>query len=149
MRYRFVVAAVAAVTVAGCADDASVVATTVIFDGETFTIDAPADCVRQLDGRLAILAPRQGAPASTRDRVRVVLADTNRLVVESVGIRVGASRGFSDVADEMWATKADDAYTVSGRLAPEAGSTTSHQFQIDVTCQHVRQEYMDIKPATG
>lgn len=139
------------VTLAGCAPTEPAQATTVVFDGETVIIDGHASCVRQLDGKLAINAPgsRQTGGTSRLNTIRVVLTDTPRLVVESVGIRTGPNRGFSDVSDEMWATKADNAYTINGRLLSDDGSPASHQFKIDVTCPFIDKQSVDLNPPIG
>jgi hypothetical protein len=142
------------VTVVGCSASEPTSATTVIFDGERFTLDGFVDCVRQLGGSLAINAPLSpkwgGLPVDGgRKLIRVVLTDSPRLVVKSAGIRLGDTRGFSDVSDEMWANKANDTYTINGRMAPDDGKTAAHQFEIDVTCSSIRQEYQRNDPPSG
>ncbi|MDT5016578.1 MAG: hypothetical protein QOD39_2738 [Mycobacterium sp.] len=142
------------ITLAGCAAEGPVQATTVVFDGESYTIDGPASCVRQVNGKLAIDAPVHpkwgGVPMEGgRKLIRVVLTDAQRLVVESAGIRLGDVRGFSDVPDDMWATKADNNYTINGRMAPDDGSRASHQFKIEVTCVSIENQYLPVNPPPG
>ncbi len=139
------------VTTTGCSASGPSAPTTVVFDGESYTIDGSTSCVRQPDGRLAINAPAvsklTGVPADGGKRlIRVVLTDGRRLVVESAGVRMGEHRGFSDVSDEMWATKADNTYTINGRMAPDDGTTTPHQFKIEVTCTTIETVYVTLKP---
>jgi hypothetical protein len=45
------------VTITGCSPSEPTPETIVVFDGQRFTLDGFVDCVRQLDGTLAINAP--------------------------------------------------------------------------------------------
>jgi Mycobacterium 19 kDa lipoprotein antigen len=151
MHYVLAAGAVALVTVAGCSAGAKFEPTVVVFDGESYTIDGPTSCLRQLGGTLAINAPVAskwggGLPDGGRRLIRVVLTDGPRLVVKSAGVRIDDARGFSDISEEMWATKADNTYTINGRMAPEGRTTTTHQFKIEVTCANIDTEYVTLNP---
>jgi hypothetical protein len=124
-------AALVLVTLVGCsppADD-----TTVVFDGETYTINGPVTCTAQPDGKLLIYA---SPPVEERAKkiVRVLLTHEHRLVVEQAGFRFLDVRGFINDSSELWATKVDNTYTISGRMPPDVGGTAWHQFKIEVTC---------------
>lgn len=138
--------AVVFVTLVGCSANAHYEPTTVVFDSQSYTIDGPAACQRQLDGTLAINAPSSTGGSK---RIRVVLTDSSRLIVKSAGVRLGSLRGFSDVSDDMWATKVDDTYTINGRMAPDDGTTTSHQFKIETICIHIDQAVVPNLPPVG
>jgi hypothetical protein len=150
MRRLFAVGFVLPLTIVGCTGDQTYPPTTVIFDGESHTIGGATTCTRQLDGMLVIDAPAfnkyAGVPGEGgRKLIRVVLADGPRLVVKSAGIRIGPVRGFSDVPDEMWATKVDSTYTINGRMVPDdpaAGAKEAHQFKIEATCVSIQQQYV-------
>ena len=105
--------------------------TTVVFDGQSQTINGSVTCTTQPDGKLVVLAADDD-----QDAVRVLLRRDHQLVVEKVGLRVGEARGFTDDASAVWATKVDDAYTISGQMPPNTGEVTPHQFKIDTTCRH-------------
>jgi hypothetical protein len=49
----------------------------------------------------------------------------------------------------MWATKADDTYTINGRMPPDDGSTAAHSFKIEATCRVVHEQAPDLVPALG
>jgi hypothetical protein len=49
----------------------------------------------------------------------------------------------------MWATRADNRYTVNGRMAPQADTPDAHQFKIEVTCASVETAYVTIHPPAG
>lgn len=119
-----------------------------VFDGKSFSIKGAASCSRLLSGSLVINAPgaRQSDFGAGHNLIRVVLRDTNRLVVVSVGIRLDAGRGFNDVSDDMWATKADDTYTINGRMDSDDGTPGSHQFTIEVACPYVGKEMVTLNP---
>ena len=148
---RAVAAALVLSPLVGCTADASE-PTTVVFDGETYTLEGPVSCVRQVDSRLVINAPVApkwggGVPGGGRRLIRVELTEESRLVVNSVGIRINSSRGFANDPAEMWATKADNAYTINGRMPAADGETQAHQFKIEVTCSVVEQQFHDVGPA--
>jgi hypothetical protein len=105
--------------------------TTVVFDGQSQTIDGPVTCTTQPDGKLVILASDGG-----QNTVRVLLRRDHQLVVEKVGLRSGDARGFTDDSSAVWATKVDDAYTINGQLPPNTGEVTPHEFKIETTCRH-------------
>jgi hypothetical protein len=65
----------------------------------------------------------------------VLLRRQHQLVVEKVGVRIGSTRGYTADSGNMWATKVDDAYTINGRMPPDAGEATWHDFTIDVRCR--------------
>jgi Mycobacterium 19 kDa lipoprotein antigen len=136
------IAGTALIALVGCADDVGPPQdTTVVFDGQTYTIHAPVSCAIARDGKLVI---------STSDGrmklIRVVLARDYPLVVQSVGFRHLDVRGFTDDANDVWATKGDDTYTISGRMPPEKGETARHQFKIDVTCSTIKEYTSEHRP---
>lgn len=150
---RGVVAAwvVSSVTLAGCAAPEPKQTTSVVFDGQSYTIDASVACTRQLDGKIVINVPgdRKSSFGGDHKSVRVVLEDANRLVVVAVGIRVDKGRGFNDVPDDMWATQVDNTYTINGRMPPDGVSPASHQFKIEVTCPTIGRQNVDLQPGLG
>lgn len=105
--------------------------TTVVFDGQSQTINGSVTCTTQPDGKLVILAADGG-----QKTVRVLLRREHQLVVEKVGLRVGGASGFTDDSGDVWATKADDTYTFNGRMPPNMGEVTWHEFKIDIRCGH-------------
>jgi len=104
--------------------------TTVVFDGQTQTITGQVTCTTQPDGKLVILA------ADGQKTVRVLLSRAHQLVVDKVGLRIPGASGFTDNSSEVWATKVDDNYTINGRMPPNTGETTWHQFEIETTCRY-------------
>jgi Mycobacterium 19 kDa lipoprotein antigen len=147
---RVVAAALVLSPLVGCTTDASE-PTTVVFDGETYTLEGPVSCVRQVDSRLVINAPVApkwggGVPGGGRRLIRVEMTEESRLVVKSAGIRINSIRGFANDPAEMWATKADNAYTINGRMPAADGETQAHQFRIEVTCSAVEQQFHDVGP---
>ena len=147
---RVVAAALVLSPLVGCTTDASE-PTTVVFDGETYTLEGPVSCVRQVDSRLVInapVAPRWGGgiPGGGRRLIHVEMTEESRLVVKSAGIRINSIRGFANDPAEMWATKADNAYTINGRMPAADGETQAHQFRIEVTCSVVEQQFHDVGP---
>jgi hypothetical protein len=136
------IAGIALVALVSCADDVGPPQdTTVVFDGQTYTIHAPVSCAIAHDGKLVI---------NTSDGrvklIRVVLAPDYPLVVQSVGFRHFNVRGFTDDSSEVWATKGDDTYTISGRMPPEERETTWHQFKIEVTCPTIKEYTSEHRP---
>jgi hypothetical protein len=128
-------------TLVGCSRGPGPEITTVTFDGETHTIDGHVACVRQLDGGLLINAPVPpptggSVPYGGKRLIRVDLLEEPRLVVQAAGVRFDDVRGFTDNPDEMWATKADNVYTINGNMADDNGIDW-HQFKIEVTCPYV------------
>jgi hypothetical protein len=147
---RAVAAAFVPCLLVGCTADASE-PTTVVFDGETYTLEGPVSCVRNLDNTLVINAPVApkwggGVPGGGKRLIRVELTEESRLVVNAAGIRINDVRGFANDPAEMWATKADNAYTIHGRMPAADGETRSHQFKIQVTCLVVDQQFHDVGP---
>jgi hypothetical protein len=136
------IAGITLVALVSCADDVGPPQdTTVVFDGQTYTIHAPVSCAIAHDGKLVI---------NTSDGrvklIRVVLARDYPLVVHSVGFRHLDVRGFAKDANDVWATKADDTYTIGGRMPPEKGETDWHQFKIDVTCPTIKEYTSERRP---
>jgi Mycobacterium 19 kDa lipoprotein antigen len=103
--------------------------TTVVFDGHRQSITAGVTCTTLPDGNLLVLVDD-----GKHDTLRVLLARKYQLVVESIGLRVGDARGFTDNSGEVWATKVDDLYKISGRMPPNAGEAAAHQFEIETRC---------------
>jgi hypothetical protein len=123
------------VTLVGCSSNReSPGVTTVVFDGQTYTINGQASCVTQSDGKLLI-----SAADGAKKLIRVRLGQENRLVVEAAGFRFNAVNGFTHNSNEAWATKVDNTYTISGRMRPDDGQTAGHQFKIEVTCAQVEE----------
>ena len=104
--------------------------TTVVFDGQTQTITGQLSCTAQPDGKLVILA------LDGQSTMRVLLRREHQLVVEKVGLRLPGAKGFTDSSDEVWATKVDDSYTISGRMPPNPGEVAGHQFKIETVCRN-------------
>lgn len=104
--------------------------TTVVFDGQTQTITGQLTCIAQPDGRLVILA------LDGHNTMRVLLRREHQLVVEKVGRRLHDAKGFTDDSDEVWATKVDDVYTITGRMPPNPGEVAGHQFTIETRCRN-------------
>ena len=136
-------AALLLVTMLGCSSEAGPSQdTTVVFDGQTYTINAPVSCAIARDGNLAINANTERG----KKLISVSLTRDPPLVVETVGFRHFNVRGFTNNPDEVSATKADNAYTISGRMPPEEGETAAHQFKIEVSCLKIKEyapEYRD------
>jgi hypothetical protein len=123
------------VALVSCADDVGPPQdTTVVFDGQTYTLHAPVSCAVAHDGKLVINSSDGRAKL-----IRVVLARDHPLVVHSVGFRHLDVRGFTNASNDVWADKADDTYTISGRMPPEKGETAWHQFKIDVACPIIKE----------
>jgi hypothetical protein len=128
-------AALLLATMVGCSSNrGSPGVTTVVFDGQTYTINGEVSCVEQSDGGLLINAADGG-----KKLIRVLLGQQNRLVAKAAGFRFNAVNGFTDDSNEAWATKVDGTYTISGRMPPDAGQTAAHQFKIEVTCSQVEE----------
>jgi Mycobacterium 19 kDa lipoprotein antigen len=128
-------------TLVGCLSNReSPSVTTVVFDGQTYTINGQVSCITQSDGKLII-----NAADGAKKLIRVRLGQVNRLVVEAAGFRFNAVNGFTRDSNEAWATKVDNTYTISGRMPPDDGQTTAHQFKIEVTCAEV-EEYRPRPP---
>ena len=136
-------AALLLVTLLGCSSETGPPQdTTVVFDGQTYTINAPVSCAIARDGKLGISANTERG----KKLISVSLTREPSLVVETVGFRHFNVRGFTNNRDEVWATKVDDTYTISGRMPPEEGETAAHQFKIEVTCLEIKEytpEYRD------
>jgi hypothetical protein len=105
--------------------------TTIVFDGQSQTLNGPINCTAQPDGKLVILATDRG-----QNTVRVLLRRAHQIVVEKVGLRVPGANGFTEDSGEMWATKVDNTYRINGWMPPNAGETTRHQFEVETTCPY-------------
>jgi hypothetical protein len=128
-------AALLLATMVGCSSNqGSPGVTTVVFDGQTYTINGEVSCVNQADGKLLI-----NAADGAKKLIRVRLGQQNRLVVEAAGFRFMAASGFINDPNEAWATKVDDIYTITGRMPPDDGQTAWHRFKIEVTCAQVEE----------
>jgi len=128
-------AALLLATMVGCSSNrGSPGVTTVVFDGQTYTISGEVSCVNESDGKLLI-----NAAEGAKKLIRVRLGHQNRLVVESAGFRFMAVNGFINDPNEAWATKVDNSYTITGRMPPDDGQTAWHQFKIEVTCAQVEE----------
>jgi hypothetical protein len=137
-----VIVGITLVAVISCADDVGPPQdTTVVFDGQTYTIHAPVSCAIAHDGKLVINSSDGRAKL-----IRVVLARDYPLVVHSVGFRHLDVRGFTNASNAVWATKADDTYTISGQMPPEKDEPTRHQFKIDVTCPTITEYTSRYRP---
>ena len=116
--------------------------TTVVFAGEQYTITGPVACGIQPDGKLLINAPSDPRTHGGKKLIRLLLTEGYPLVVEAAGFRFLDHRGFTDDSREMWGTKVDNTYTVSGRVPPDDGGTAWHQFTIEVTCQRTEKVFV-------
>ena len=129
-------AALLLVSLVGCSsDDGTPQDTTVVFDGQTYMINAPVSCAIARDGILAINANTERG----KKLISVSLTRDPPLVVETVGFRHFNVRGFTNNPDEVSATKVDNTYTISGRMPPEQGETAAHQFTIEVICLKINE----------
>jgi Mycobacterium 19 kDa lipoprotein antigen len=136
------IAGTALVALVSCADDRGPPQdTTVVFDGQTYTIHAPVSCGIAHDGKLVINTADGRAKL-----IRVVLARDYPLVVQSVGFRHLDVRGFTNHSNDVWATKGDDTYTISGRMPPAEGETAWHLFKIEVTCATIAEYTSEFRP---
>jgi hypothetical protein len=136
------------VTMIGCSfNRGSSDVTTVVFDGDQYTIEEPVSCGVQPDGKLLINAPSDPRSEGGKKLIRVLLTEDYRLVVEAAGFRFLGVRGFTDDSSEMWATKVDTTYTVTGRMPPDDGGTAWHQFKIEVTCQRTEKVFTTRSPS--
>jgi hypothetical protein len=132
------VAVLLAVGLAAC-NRAPQVVTSIEFDGNSRTIET-RDVVwtNQPTGGLVILV--NGGPKRT---VRVQLTQQGRLVVQRAGLRYDDMAGFVADAQEVTATKVDDAFTFSGRMPPNPGESQWHTFKIETSCPR----YLDALPS--
>ena len=73
---------------------------------------------------------------------RVLLTEGYPVVVEAAGLCFLDHRGFTDDSREMWGTKVDNTYTVSGRVPPYDGGTAWRQFKIELTCQRTEKVFV-------
>lgn len=131
---RAVAAFLLAMLVGCSANDEKPGESTVVFDGKTYTIKAHVSCANQADGTLLINAADGG-----KKLIRVQLGQENQLVVKAAGFRHMAVNGFTNEPNEAWATKVDGTYTITGRMPPDDGQTTWHQFKIQVTCARIEE----------
>ena len=136
-------AALLLLTLVSCSSNrGSSAVTTIVFDGQTQTINGQVVCTAEPDGKLVILAADGG-----QKTVRVVLSRQHQLVVEKVGLDIPGASGFTDDSGEVWATKVDNTYKINGRMPPNARETTWHQFEIETTCRdEVPPPYMPPPP---
>ena len=117
------------VVTAGCSPKPSEV-TRIVLDGQPHSFTGGVRCFVQPGGDLLILA---NGPQHAM--VRMLLSRQHQLVVDKVGFRVDDTRGFTDVADEMWASRVDDSYTINGHLPPNPGETAAHPFTMESRCR--------------
>jgi hypothetical protein len=137
------IACTALVALVSCADDLGPPQdTAVIFDGQTYTITALVSCAIAHNGRLSISANTDRG----KKLISVSLMRDPPLVVYSVGFRHFNIRGFTNDSNDVWASKADNTYTISGRMPPEKGETAWHQFKIDVTCPTIKEYTSERRP---
>ena len=123
-------------TLVGCSsDDQPPQDTTVLFDGETYTIHAPVNCAMAANGRLGIGANTERG----KKLISVSITRDPPLVVNSVGFRHFNVRGYTNNPDEVFATKVDNTYTISGRMPPDEDEKEGHQFKFEVTCLEIRE----------
>src|SRR5262245_45597656 len=99
--------------------------TTVVFDGQTYTITAAVVCAIRSDGKLVIRA------GEGKELVSVSLTREPRLVVESVSFRHFDVRGYVNDPAEVTATRANNTYTIDGDMPPEEGETAWHHFKFE------------------
>jgi Mycobacterium 19 kDa lipoprotein antigen len=116
--------------------------TTIVFDGQSQTLEGPISCTAQPDGKLVILA------TDMAKSVRVLLSRAHQLIVEKVGVRMPGANGYTDDSGEMWATKVDNTYRINGWMPPNAGETTRHQFEVETTCRY-EVPFQNIPPDNG
>jgi hypothetical protein len=136
-------AALLAVTLVGCSSNGGPPQdTTVIFDGQTYTIHAAVNCAMTRNGKLAISANTERG----KKLIAVSLTRDPPLVVNSVGFRHFNVRGYTNNPSELFATKVDNTYTISGRMPPEEGETAAHQFKIDVACPKITEYTPGYRP---
>ena len=130
-------------TLVGCSDNQPPPQdTTVVFDGETYTIHAPVNCAMAGNGRLGIGANTERG----KKLIAVSLTRDPPLVVYSVGFRHFDVRGYTNNSNEVSATKVDNTYTISGRMPPEEGEKEGHRFEFEVSCPKITEyapEYHD------
>jgi Mycobacterium 19 kDa lipoprotein antigen len=125
-------AALLLITLVGCSSNPGPAGvTTIVFDGQSQTLNGPISCTAQPDGKLVILATDTGQKTA-----RVVLSRAHQLVVEKVGIRIPGASGFTEDSGQMSATKVDNTYQINGWMPPNAGETARHPFEIETTCRY-------------
>lgn len=103
--------------------------TTIVFDGQDRSFSGHVLCTTQPDGRLAIMAND-----GNHDSVAALIDRNSQLSVERIGIHLGDAHGFTDNSGEVWASRNDDTYQITGRTPPNAGEIAAHQFQIETRC---------------
>jgi lipoprotein antigen len=121
------------------------VVTSIEFDGIRRSIETTdVVCTKQPTGGLVILV--SGGPKRT---VRIQLTQQGRLVVQRVGLRYDDLAGFVADAQEVTATKVDDAFTFSGRMPPNPGESQWHTFKIETNCPGYRDAPPSGEPPRG
>ena len=136
------VAVLLSVGLAACHQGPQVV-TSIEFDGKRRSIETTnVVCTKQPTGGLVILV--DGGPKRT---VRIQLTQQGRLVVERAGLRYDDMAGFVRDAQEVTATKVDDAFTFSGRMPPNPGESQWHTFKIETSCPGYRDALPSGNPA--
>lgn len=147
MRRTGLAAVLGTMLIAGCEADTPI-ATSIVFDGESHTIDTgKVVCTRQPNGGgLVILA--QGKSSQL---VRIQLTQVGRITVQKVGLRYNDDvTGFIADPQEVTGVKVDDTYTVSGRMPPNQGESGWHTFKIQTTCRGYQDAVPhDTVPAIG
>ena len=122
---------------AGCSEPTQ--DTTVVFDGQAYTITAAVHCQITRAGTLAINAGKG------KELVSASLVREPRLVVQSVSFRHFDVRGFTDNPADVTAANVDDTYTLEGNMPPGEGEAAWHHFAFDVTCPQIK-EYTPPRP---
>ncbi|MUL80131.1 lipoprotein LpqH [Mycolicibacterium sp. CBMA 226] len=126
------VALLAVLLISACEGGKPLAATSIVFDGETHSIDTgKVVCTKQPTGSgLVILAQSKSGQL-----VRILLTQVGRIVVHKVGLRYDDHvTGFVADPQEITGIKVDDAYTVNGRMPPNSGESQWHTFKIQITC---------------
>ena len=146
MRRTGLAAVLGTMLIAGCEADTPI-ATSIVFDGESHTIDTgKVVCTRQPDGGgLVILAQGKSGQLA-----RIQLTQVGQIVVQKVGLRYDDATGFVADPRELTGIKVDDTYTVSGRMPPNQGESQWHTFKIQTTCRGYQDAVPhDTVPAIG
>ncbi|OFJ51987.1 lipoprotein LpqH [Mycolicibacterium grossiae] len=123
----------AVLILAGCANDAPTVETTLVFDGDRHTITT-TDVTCSRDGDVLIIF----VDGPGKQMVRAVVLDRGRLRADRVAVRYDELAGFTSDRADVDVTRSDDTYQLRGRMPPNAGETAAHSFEIVTTCPEYR-----------